>query len=186
MLPGQRAAELHHFWRVIDGDHFLCGAGEQLREGAFARAQISHSYRREKSKKAVSQCLAGTSGHITATEAARQRVEIFARFVLAFPQDHLQSAAILRALRNFARKRPNEFGDLCLDAIVLRKFRSSVVGMFPGTTVLDYSGPFQLGEVTGDAGLSHAENVLELGDGEFGFVKKKQEPEPGRIGQEPE
>jgi len=49
-----------------------------------------------------------------------------------------------------------------------------------------HSGPFQLGKVTGDAGLSHPEDLLELGYGEFSLVEKKQEPETSGIGQEPE
>jgi hypothetical protein len=47
-------------------------------------------------------------------------------------------------------------------------------------------GPLKLGEVTGDSGLAHAEDFLEFGDGELGFVEEEEKPEAGGIGQEPE
>jgi hypothetical protein len=58
--------------------------------------------------------------------------------------------------------------------------------MLPGTTVLHQAGPFQLREVTGDPRLAHAKDFLELGHGQLCFMKKKEEPEAGGIGQESE
>jgi len=40
--------------------------------------------------------------------------------------------------------------------------------------------------MTGDPGLPHPEDFLEFSDGELGFVEEKEEPETGRIGEEPE
>jgi hypothetical protein len=49
---------------------------------------------------------------------------------------------------------------------------------------LDDAGPFQLREMTRDSRLAHPENLLELGHGKLVFFQEKEEPEPGRIGQE--
>jgi hypothetical protein len=43
-----------------------------------------------------------------------------------------------------------------------------------------------LGEVGGDAGLTHAEDFLELGNGELLALEEVEEAEAGGIGQEAE
>ena len=47
-------------------------------------------------------------------------------------------------------------------------------------------GPFQLREMTGDARLAHAANLLQLRDGKFFLFEKQQQAQPGRIGQKAE
>ena len=42
VLAGESGAELDHFFRVVDGDDFLCVAREQLGEGALAGAEIGN------------------------------------------------------------------------------------------------------------------------------------------------
>jgi hypothetical protein len=52
--------------------------------------------------------------------------------------------------------------------------------------MFDHSGPFELGEVTGNSGLTHPENFLELGYSQFGLVEEEKKTKAGGIGQKPE
>ena len=46
------------------------------------------------------------------------------------------------------------------------------------------SGPFQLGEMAGNAGLAHPQNFLELGHGKLLLLEKEEEAEARGIGDE--
>jgi hypothetical protein len=40
--------------------------------------------------------------------------------------------------------------------------------------------------VTGNAGLPHAQNLLQLGHGKFLFLEQKEQAQASRIGQQPQ
>jgi hypothetical protein len=57
---------------------------------------------------------------------------------------------------------------------------------FSGTTISNHSSAFQLGEMTGDAGLAHVKDLLQLGDRKFFFLEQEEETQSSWISQHPE
>ena len=55
--------------------------------------------------------------------------------------------------------------------------------MFAGPAMFHHARSFQLGQMTGNSGLAHAQDLLQFGDGQFGFVEQEKQAEPGGIGQ---
>src|SRR6516225_655184 len=90
MLLRELAAELNHFWRIIDGDHFARIFCQQLRECPLACSEVGHSQRWEKSNERMCQCLPRAARHVTSPKLAGQLVEVFPRFVLPFVQNELE------------------------------------------------------------------------------------------------
>jgi hypothetical protein len=123
---------------------------------------------------------------IAPAEFSGERVEVFARFILAFSQNQLERRPIVSAFGNVAGQGSNQFGYLRAGAVGWTIFGYAVISVFAGPTIFDHPGPLELRQVTRDTGLPHAENFLELGHGELCFVEEEEQPESGRIGQEPE
>src|SRR5205085_2065057 len=109
-------------------------------------------------------------------------------------QNHAASPAARRTRPFWASYRPRSLCVLSWPGAATEYLRpgrigllfrgQSVVNIFSRAAIFDDAGPFQLGEMTRDARLAHPENFLELGHGKLVFLEKKNEPEPGRIGQE--
>ena len=68
MFPSEVGPEFDHFFGVVDSDHLFRTSGEQLRQGAFARAQIRDHHRWQKSEQRVRQRLPGPPGNVGAPE----------------------------------------------------------------------------------------------------------------------
>jgi hypothetical protein len=45
--------------------------------------------------------------------------------------------------------------------------------VFARSPIFDHSGPFELGEVTGNSRLAHPEDFLELGHGQLGLIEEE-------------
>ena len=73
--------------RVVDRDHFLRAAREQLRKPAFARAQVGHHDMRNELRQQRPDLRPGPAGTKTFTEASGHAVEIIARGGAALFQD---------------------------------------------------------------------------------------------------
>jgi hypothetical protein len=58
--------------------------------------------------------------------------------------------------------------------------------VFTGASIFDYAGALELSEVTGNSGLAHAEDFLELSHGQLGLVEEQEKAEAGGVGQQPE
>jgi hypothetical protein len=86
----------------------------------------------------------------------------------------------------FPREGLNNFTHTRASAVSLKRFPRAVINIFPGTTVCHHAGPLQLREMTRNARLTHAKNVLQLGHRKFRFLEQKKETQPRRIGHEPE
>ena len=99
------------------------------------------------------------AGHITSAKLAGELIEIFPRFVLTFVQNELQTRAITRGLRQFARQQAGYFrGTFSLRALSI--VVCPIVNIFPDPAVRYDAGALQLCEMTRDAGLAHAQNLL--------------------------
>src|SRR5947208_9246171 len=93
MLLRKLSAELDHFWRIVDGDHFARLLRQQLRECPLACSEVGHRQWRQKSNERMCQRLPRAARHITSPKLAGQFVEVFPRFVLPFVQDELETRA---------------------------------------------------------------------------------------------
>src|SRR2546423_8075373 len=184
VLLGELRAELNHLRRIIDRDNVASGLGEQLRKRSFAGAQIGHGERGEQRDQSVGERLPGSARHITAAEFSGELVEVLARFVAAFSQRELERGAVPRCFRHFAREGANQLGHFCPGRVAFLFRGQSVVNIFPRAPVFDDAGPFQLREMARDSRLPHPKNFLKLGHGKLVLLEEKQEPKPGRIGQE--
>ena len=89
------SSELHHLGGVIDRDDFFRVLSEQLRQRSFAGAEISNCQWRQQRNKTWERP-ATTARERNFGQIARQLIEIFTRFVLAFAQSQLQRGAVAR------------------------------------------------------------------------------------------
>src|ERR1700730_10794310 len=128
----------------------------------------------------------GATWDIAASELSRQVVEMFARFILAFAQREFGRSAIVRGLWNLARQRANDLVHTRLRSVAPRIFFGGIVNVFSGPPVRDDAGSFQLGEMSGDARLTHFEDLLQFSDRKLFLLEKQEQAEPGRIGQKTE
>ena len=181
MLFRELRRERYHLWRIIDRDHFARGFGQQLRERAFARAQIGYGHRRQQRDKGVGERLPRTTGGIAAAKFASQFIEIFARFVLSLAQRQLQRGPIAPGLWNFARHGVHQFLRARPSPVALRIIQA-VINFLARPPIDDGTGPFELGQVAGNTRLPHAEDLLKLGYGEFIVLEQEHEAQPGRVG----
>src|SRR5438034_8954772 len=109
MLLRKLGTELDHFWRIIDGDHFARLFRQQLRKCPLACSEVGHRQWRQKSNERMCQRLPRAARHVTSPKLAGQLVEVFSRFVLPFVQDELETRAIARRFRQFAREQARYF-----------------------------------------------------------------------------
>src|ERR1700754_3966856 len=103
----------------------------------------------------MSKRLPRSAGDITPAKLSGERIKIFASLVLTLAQNELERGPIVSALRNVTCESANQLGDVGAGAVGRSGFRGAVVGILTGSAVFDYTSAFELGEVTGDAGLAH-------------------------------
>src|SRR6266581_5209747 len=104
-----------------------------------------------------------TPRDITAAELSGQFIEIFARFVLTPAQRELQGRPVARSFGNFARQNLDHLLDTTAGTIPARALSHAVVNIFSRSAICDHAGAFQLREMTGDARLTHVQDLLQLG-----------------------
>ena len=61
-----------------------------------------------------------------------------------------------------------------------------VVNIFPDPPIFHDAGAFQLGEMTGDARLAHAQNFLQLSHRKLFLPEKKEQTQAGWVCQQSE
>ena len=104
VLARQLRAELHHLFRIVDGDHLLGALRHELRERSLARAEVGDHHGRHELEERFGDALPGAAGHVLAAELAGQFVEVAAHAVLALAQDQAQRLAVLLGFGDFARR----------------------------------------------------------------------------------
>jgi hypothetical protein len=62
----------------------------------------------------------------------------------------------------------------------------AVVHVFSNPAVGQRTGPLQLRQMIGDAGLAHPENLLQFGHGKFLLFEEKQQAQASWVRQQPE
>jgi hypothetical protein len=58
-----------------------------------------------------------------------------------------------------------------------------IIDVFTRAAILHQPGFTQVRQMTGNPGLTHAENLLQLEDGEFFLLQKEEEAEPCFVGE---
>ena len=94
-------------------------------------------------------------------------------------------SAIARSFGNFARQELENFLDTSTRSVFPGGLECAVINILAGAPVFHHSSAFQLREMTGDAGLAHAENLLEFCDRQLLLLEEQKQSQAGRIGQEP-
>ena len=122
------------------------------------------------------------AGAIRAAELSGELVEVLARPVVTLFQHDFQRRLIARGFGQFLCAGFDDGAELRERGIVAER----VVDVLPGATVLHESGLAKLREVTGDSRLAHAENFLDLDDGQLVLREKQQEAEARFVRDEAE
>ena len=112
------------------------------------------------------------AGAVAAAEFAGEAVEIVAGLVLALAEDELEGGDIGLRLGGFLRAGGDEGADLGVEGVVVAE---GVEDVFAGAPVADELCGLELGEMGGDAGLAHAEDLLKLRDGELLTLEEMEE-----------
>src|SRR5438093_12200369 len=100
------------------------------------------------------ECLPRAPRHMTSPKLPGQLIKVFSRFVLPFVQDKLETRAIARRFRQFAREQPGYFRralSLRIPALMV----CAVIDLFSNPTIGDSAAALPLRQMTGDARLSH-------------------------------
>ncbi len=100
-------------------------------------------------------------------------------------QNELEAGAIARRFRQFPRERPRQIRDAG-PAFILSVVVCAVVNIFPNPSIRYHAGPLQLREMTGDARLAHAQNLLKFRHRKLFLFEKQEQAQPGRIRQQSE
>jgi hypothetical protein len=62
----------------------------------------------------------------------------------------------------------------------------AVVNIFPHSAIGHHARAFQLRQMTGDARLTHAKNLLQLRNGKLFLLEKQQQTQAGGVCQQPQ
>ena len=105
-------AEPDHLLRVVNGDHLLRAAGQQLTQQPLARTQIRHHQRRQNPEQQMTECLPRSSGAVTAIKSAGDLVKINLRLLVTAREDSFEVdliSAVFGHLFGPADRQLNEF-----------------------------------------------------------------------------
>ena len=160
MLARQFRAERRHALGVIDGDHLPGALRHQLRERSLARAEVRDYQRRHKFQERFRDAFPRSPGHVLPAELARQLVEVAAHVVLPLAQRERKGSLVLFGLGNLA-------GRLAQKIHQRGRRGQSVEGVLACAAVARQARRLQLRQMRGNLALPLAENLLQLGHGEF-------------------
>lgn len=182
VFRGELGADLDHAGGVVDAPDAGGAAGEKLRDEAFAGAEIGDVDAGRKTEGEVADGFPGAAGAVVLAELAGDEVEILFLVGAAFLEAAVEGVAVLLefgqggdGVAGGPEKGEGGRGEVGAEG---------VVGAFTVAAVDDGIGLAELGELRGDAGLAHAEDFLELGDGELLALKKGEDAKAGGVGEE--
>ncbi len=144
----------------------------QLRNGAFAGAQVGDHHGRHELQQRLGDAFPGPPRNVLAAELAGQLVEVAAHLVLPLAQDQAQRLAVLRRFGHFG-------GGLAQQVHQLGGRLQAVEGVLPGAPVVHQPGLFQLRQVGGNLALALAQNLLQLRHGKLFLLQQQQEARAG-------
>src|SRR6185369_16176582 len=104
--------------------------------------------------------------HIASTEFPSEFIEVFACLILPLLEHKLQTCTITGAFRQFARQQSSDLRHtftLRLLPIVVR----AIINILSFTAIRHHACSLQLSQMTRNARLAHAENLLQFSDGKF-------------------
>ena len=175
----QAGAEFDHLLRIIDGDDLLRAPGEKLGQRAFAGPEICDNDPRHEGEKHVGDTVPGAARAISATKLSRELIEVFPSAVVPFLQRHLERGLVASGFGQFLGRDLHDRAKLGVVPFV----DESVVDVLSGAAIADEAGLAKLCQVAGNSGLPHAEDFLDLDDGELFLLKEKEETQPGFVGE---
>lgn len=163
VFAGDTSSEADHLFAAINGDDPFCLPGQQHGESALSGAEIGNAHGREQAQQRMGQATPGASRDVGFAKFSCELVEVFRRTIRPFSQAKTESGAVGRGLGQGVGGLLDERAD---EGLTSRR-TWAVVTVFAETPVSDQSGTPQEGEVGGYARLTHGEDFLELGDGQF-------------------
>ncbi len=173
------AAERDHLGGVVDGDDFFRAAGQELREPAFARAEVGDDDVRDELREQRADLGPGAAGAEAFAEAAGDAVEVFAGGGAALFQDEFEPGGIGLGAGDFGEGEQGGFEDLA--GFLAELFDERIISALAFAAGLDEADAAQMGEVGGDAGLAEVEDFLELGDGKLLLLEQRENAQAGGI-----
>lgn len=178
---GEFGADLDHARRVVDAPDLVGAAGEELRNETFASAEVGDVDGGGEAEGEMADGFPRAAGAVVFPEAAGDEVEILLLGATALLEDAVEVVAVLgddRLVGDGVDRGAQEgegFG---------RKIRAErVEGLFAVAAVGHEIDLAEERELRRDARLAHAENLLELGDGEFLAQEQGQQAQAGGVGE---
>ena len=182
VLTGQLCAYFYHTRRVVDTPDLGGATGEQLRDHAFARAEIGDDDAGYKSEREVPDGFPGAAGAVVFAQAARDEIEIFLGLAPAAGEDAVQVGPVVGGLGlvgDGVSGGAQEDELARVDAGAQR-----IVGALAVAAVDDETGLAQQRELGGNARLGHIQNLLNLGHGELLVQQQSEETQTGGVGED--
>ena len=174
-------ADFDHAGRVVDAGDGAGAVGEELGNEALAGAEVGDVDGGGEPEREVADGFPGAAGAVVFAEAAGDEVEILFLGTAAFLEDAVEVAAVFgddgevsHGLDGGAQER---------EGLGRHAGAEGVEGFFALAAVGDEVDLPEERELGGDAGLAHAEDFLELGDGEFLARHEGEEAQAGGVGE---
>ena len=162
---------------------FFGALRQQLREGAFARAQIGDHHRRHQLEQRFGHAFPGAARNVLAAELAGQFVEVGAHLVLPRRSARRRASESCSASGISAaacRSTPS----ICEKPLDRAPCFSRYKNVLAVAAVVHQAGLLQLRQVGGNAALAHGQNLLQLGHGKLLALQQQQDAEAAGIGQQ--
>jgi hypothetical protein len=157
----------------------LGALGDELRDGAFARAEVGDHHGRHELEQRFGDAFPGTAGDVLAAEFSGQLIEVAPHFVLPHAERVAQGGAIVFGIGDLA-------GGLVQQIHHARRRFQAVEGVLAGAAIVHQTGLFELRQAGGDLALAFAQYLLKLRHGELFLFQKQQNAEAVRIGRQPQ
>ena len=178
---GELGADLDHLDGVVDAPDLAGAAGEELRDQAFAGAEVGDVDGGGEAQREVADGLPGAAGAVVFAEPAGDEVEILFLCAAAFLENTIEIGTL------FADdgKLGHGFGGGLdqREGAGGKRRAERIERFFAVAAVVDEVDLTQQRELGGDARLAHAEDFLQLGDGQFFAQDEREQAQARGVGE---
>ena len=182
VFGGELSADFDHTRCVVDAPDLAGAAGEELGEEAFAGAEIGDDDVRSEAESEVSDGFPRAAGAVVFAEFAGDEVKILLLIIAALFEDAVEVGTVFG---EFGQVGDGFAGGVEEGQCARVEIGAEGVEGFFAVAAVDYDvGLAEEGELRGDARLGHAEDFLELGDGEFFTEEEREHAEARGVGEE--
>ena len=181
VFGGELRADFDHARRIINTPDLGGALGEELRDETLAGAEVGDGDRRGEAQGEVADGFPRAAGAIVFPEPAGDEVKILFLRAAALLEDALEVGAVFGELgerrnRGDSGAQQGEDGGAEVGAEGVKRF-------FALAAVGDEAGLAEERELGRDARLAHAEDLLELGDGELLMEHEGEQAQAGGVGE---